>query len=197
VGTGTRAKLVAFSLGVLAIALPLAVLVAVPNPQPPDMVEGIDLKEPRGGELRTDGRSRVPVAERQRRRAGRGDRRPGVSARRAQEARGAPTSTPISTRGGSPQAQRTPPERAATQSPPGGPRSESGPRAGGSPTPRGTPLPAPRGSPPEGDPPPEPPDPPDPPDEVTSASADPSDAPEPADADPSESPEPVDEDPLP
>jgi hypothetical protein len=85
VGTATRAKLVAFALGTLAIAFPLLVLEAVPTPQPPAMVERIDLQAPRGGKQRADGTAHVPAAGRQRQRSGRGDRRPGVTARRAQE----------------------------------------------------------------------------------------------------------------
>lgn len=200
---GTRAKLVAFSLGALAIALPLLVLLAVPAPQPPGMVEGVDLRAPRGDEQRADGTPHVPTAGRQLQRSGRGDRRSGVSARRAQERSGAPTSRSISTGEAGLQAQRPPPDRAVVESPTSGPRSESMPPAGGSPTPRGTPVsgapPAPRNSPPEGDTPPEPSEPseaPDPPDaEVTSAAADPAEEPEPADSDPPEEPEPADGDP--
>jgi hypothetical protein len=200
---GTRAKLVALSLGTLAIALLVWVLLAVPTPQqPPGMVERIDLEAPRGGERRADGRTHVPAAERQRQRPSRGDRRSPVSARRAQERSGAPTSRSISTGEAGVQAQRPPPDRAVVESPTSGPRSESMPPAGGSPTPRGTPgsgaPPAPRNSPPEGDAPPEPTEPPDPPDaEVTSAAADPPEEPEPADGDPPEEPEPADGDPLP
>jgi hypothetical protein len=194
---GTRAKLVALSLGTLAIALLVWVFLAVPTPQqPPDMVERIDLQAPRGGEERADGGTPAPTAGRQRPRSRRGDRRSGVSARRAQERGGAPTSRSISTGDAGPQAQHTPPDRAVAESPTPGPRSESGPRAGGSPTPRSAPVtgtpPAPRNSTPEADSPPEPPEPPDPADaEVTSAAADPPEAPEPADGDPPEEPEPA------
>jgi hypothetical protein len=200
---GTRAKLVAFSLGTLAVALPLLVLVALPTPQPPGMVEPIDLQAPRGGEQRADGRTHVPTAGRQRQRSRRRDRRSPVSARRAQERSGAATSRSISTGEAGAQAQRTLPERAAPEAPTVGPRSESGPRAGGSPTPRGTPVsgtpPAPGNSPPEVDSPPEPSDPPDPPhppqEEATSAAVDPPEEPEPADGDPPEESEPADGEP--
>jgi hypothetical protein len=198
---GTRAKLVALSLGTLAIALLVWVLLAVPTPQqPPGMVERIDLEAPRGGEQRADARTHAPTAGRQRQRSRRGDRRSGVSARRAQERSGAPTSRSISTGEAGLQAQRPPPDRAVVESPTSGPRSESMPPAGGSPTPRGTPVsgapPAPRNSPPEGDTPPEPSEAPDPPDaEVTSTAADPAEEPEPADSDPPEESEPADGDP--
>jgi hypothetical protein len=195
---GTRAKLVAFSLGTLAIALLVWVLLALPTPQqPPGMVERIDLEAPRGEEERANGGTPAPAAERQRPRSRRGERRPPVPARRARKPSGAPTSRPISTGDAGAQAQRTPPDRAVVESPTPGPRNESGPRAGGSPTPRSTPVsgtpPAPRNSAPEVDSSPEPSEPPDPPDpEATSAAADPPEAPEPVDGDPSEEPEPAD-----
>jgi hypothetical protein len=195
---GTRAKLVALSLGTLAIALLVWVLLAVPTPQqPPGMVERIDLEAPRGGEQGADGGTPVPTAERQRQRSRRGDRRPGVSARRARERSGAPSSRSISTGDAGAQAQHTPPDRAVVESPTPGPRNESGPRAGGSPTPRSTPVsgtpPAPRNSAPEVDSPPEPSEPPDPADaEVTSAAADPPEEPEPVGSDQPEEPEPAD-----
>jgi hypothetical protein len=193
----TRARLVAFSLGTLAIALLLLVLVALPTPQPPGMVAPIDLQAPRGGEQRADGRTHVPTAGRQRQRSRRGDRRSPVSARRAQEQSGAATSRSISTGEAGTQAQRTLPKRAAPEAPTAGPRSESGPRAGGSPAPRVTPVsgtpPAPRNSPPEGDSLAEPSEPTDPPDEeATSAAADPPEEPEPSEGDPAEEPEPGD-----
>jgi hypothetical protein len=200
---GNRAKLVALSLGTLAIALLVWVLLAVPTPQqPPDMVERIDLEAPRGGEQRADGGTAAPTAGRQRQRSRRGDRRPRMSARRAQEKSGAPTSRSISTGDAGAQAQHTPPVRAVVDSPTSAPRSESGPRAGGSPTPRSTPVsgtpPVPRNAAPDVDSPPEPAEPPDPADaEVTSAAADPPEEPEPADSDPPEDPEPVDVEPLP
>jgi hypothetical protein len=194
---GTRAKLVAFSLGALAIALPLLVLVAVPTPEPPVMVERIDLQAPRGGEPRADGRTHVPAAGRQRPRSRRGDRRSPVSARRAQERSGAPTSRSISTGEAGARAQRPSPDRAVVESPTSRPRSESAPRAGGAPTPRSTPVsgtpPAPRNSAPEVDSSPEPSEPPDPPEEeATSAAADPPEAREPVDLNPPEEPEPAD-----
>jgi hypothetical protein len=198
---GTRAKLVALSLGMLAIALLVWVLLAVPTPrQPPGMVERIDLEAPRGGEQRGDGGTPVPTAERQRPRSRRGDRRPRVSARQAQERSGAPTSRPTSTGEAGSQAQRPPPDRAVVESPTSRPRSESGPRGGGSPTPRSTPVsgtpPVHRNAPPEVDSPPESPDPPDPPEqEATSAAADPPEVPEPADVNPPEEPEPADVEP--
>jgi hypothetical protein len=198
---GTRAKLVAFSLGTLAIALLVWVLLAVPTPQqPPDMVERIDLEAPRGGEQRADGGTPVPTARRQRQRSRRGDRRPGLSAPRPQERSGAPTSRSISTsNAGAAQPQRAPSQGPAAESPTSRPRGESGPRSGGSPTPRSTPVsgtpPAPRPAPPEVDSPPDPPDPPEA--EATTAAADAPEAPEPADSDPPEEPEPVDGDPLP
>jgi hypothetical protein len=198
---GTRAKLVALSLGTLAIALLVWVLLAVPTPQqPPDMVERIDLEAPRGGEQPADGGTPVPTAWRQRQRSRRGDRRPGVAAPRPQERSGAPTSRSISTGDAGAQAQHTPPDRAVVESPTAAPRSESAPRGGRSPTPRSTPVsgtpPAPRNSPPGVDSPPEPPDPPDPPEEeATSAAADPPEAPEPAASDPPEAPEPADVEP--
>jgi hypothetical protein len=198
---GTRAKLVALSLGTLAIALLVWVLLAVPTPQqPPGMVERIDLEAPRGGEQRADGGTPVPTAGRQRPRSRRGDRRPRVSARRAQERSAAPVSRSISTGDADAQAQRPPPDRAVVESPTSRPRSESVPRAGGSPTPRSTPVsgtpPAPRNAPPEVDSPPEPPDQPEPPDaEATSAAADPPEEPEPADVNPPEEPEPADVEP--
>ena len=199
---GTRAKLVALSLGTLAIALLVWGLLAVPTPQqPPDMVERIDLEASPGGEPRADGGARAPTAERLRQRSRRGDRGPRRSARRAQKRIGAPTSGPISTGGAGAQAQDAPPDLAVVvEAPTRAPRSESGPRPGGSPTPRSAPVsgppPAPRNSPPEADSPPEPPEPPDPPDaEVTSAAADPPEAPEPADSDPPEEPEPADVEP--
>jgi peptidoglycan DL-endopeptidase CwlO len=201
---GTRAKLVAFSLGTLAIALLVWVLLAVPTPQqPPDMVEGIDLEAPRGGEQRADGGTPAPTAERQRQRSRRGDRRPRTSARRAaQERRGAPNSGSISTGEAGAQAQDAPPDRAVVvEAPTRAPRGDSGLRAGGSPTPRSTPVsgppPAPRNSPREADSPPEPAEPADPPDaEVTSAAADTPEEPEPADSDPPEEPEPADSEPA-
>lgn len=197
---GTRAKLVALSLGTLAIALLVWGLLAVPTPQqPPDMLERIDLQAPRGGEERADGGTPAPTAGRHRPRSRRGDRQSGVSARRAQERGGAPTSRSISTGDAGAQAQDTPPDRAVVEAPSAAPRSEAGPRAGGSPTPRSTPVsgpPPPRNSPPEADSPPEPAEPPDPADaEVTSAAADPPEEPEPADTDPPEEPEPADVDP--
>jgi hypothetical protein len=199
---GTRAKLVALSLGTLAIGLLVWGLLAVPTPQqPPDMVERIDLQAPRGGKERADGGTPAPTAGRHRPRSRRGDRRPPVSARRAQERGGAPTSRSISTGEAGAQAQDTPPDRAVVvEAPTRAPRGESGPRAGGSPTPRSTPVsgqpPAPRNSPPEADSPTEPAEPADPPDaEVTSAAADPPEEPEPADTDPPEEPEPADSDP--
>jgi hypothetical protein len=198
---GTRAKLVALSLGTLAIALLVWVLLAVPTPQqPPGMVERIDLEAPRGGEQRADGGTPVPTAGRQRPRSRRGDRRPRVSARRARERSGAPVSRSISTGDADAQAQHPPPDRAVVESPTSRPRSESVPRAGGSPTPRSTPVsdtpPAARNAPPEVDSPPEPPEPPDAPEEeATSAAADPPEAPEPAASDPPEAPEPADVEP--
>jgi hypothetical protein len=198
---GSRAKLVAFSLGTLAIALLVWVLLAVPTPQqPPDMVERIDLEAPRGGEQRGDGGTPVPTARRQRPRSRRGDQRPGVSAPRAQERSGATTSRPISTGDAGAQAQRTPLDRAVVESPTPRSRSESAPRGGGSPTPRSTPVsgtpPVPRDAPPEVDSPPESPDPPDPPEaEATSVAADPPEVPEPAASDPPEEPEPADVEP--
>jgi hypothetical protein len=198
---GTRAKLVAFSLGTLAIALLVWVLLAVPTPQrPPEMVDRIELEAPRGGEQRADGGTPVPTAGRKRPRSRRDDRRPGVSARRAQERSGAPTSRSISTGDAGAQAQRTPPDRVVVESPTPAPRSESGPRAGGSPAPRSTPVsgtpPAPRNARPEVDSPPEPSEPPDPPEEdATSAAADPPEELEPADGDPPDEPEPTDGDP--
>jgi hypothetical protein len=194
---GTRAKLVALSLGTLAIALLVWVLLAVPTPQqPPDMVERIDVEAPRGGEQRADGGTPVPTAGRQRPRSRRGDRRPGVPARRGRERSGAPTSRSISTGDAGAQGQRTPPDRAVVESPTPKPRSESAPRGGGSPTPRSTPVSgtpsAPRNSAPEVDSPPQPPDPPDPPEEeATSAAADPPEAPEPTDSDLPEAPDPA------
>jgi hypothetical protein len=199
----TRAKLIALSLGTLAIALLVWVLLAVPTPQrPPDMVERIDLEAPRSDEQRGDGGTPVPTAGRQRPRSRRGDRRPPVSARRAQDRSGAPTSRSISTGDAGAQAHHTPPDRAVVESPTVRPRSESAPRAGGSPTPRSAPVsgtpPAPRNSAPEVDSPPEPSEPPDPVDaEVTSAAADPPEAPEPVGSDQPEEPEPADGDPLP
>jgi hypothetical protein len=195
---GTRAKLVALSLGTLAIALLVWVLLAVSTPQPPpDVVDPIDLEAPRGGEQRADGGTPVPTAGRQRPRSRRGDRRPGATARRGQKETGAPTSRSISTGDAGAQAQHTPPDRALVESPAPRPRSESAPRGGGSPTPRSTPVsgtpPAPRESRPEGDSPSEPPDPADV--EVTSAAADPPEEPEPADGTPPEEPEPADVEP--
>lgn len=193
---GTRAKLVALSLGTLAIALLVWVLLAVPAPQqPPDMVERIDLQAPRADEQRADGGTPAPTAARQRQRSRRGDRRHRMSARRAQERSGAPTSRSVSTRDAGAQAQHTPPDGAVVESPTPAPRGKSAPRAGGSPTPRSTPVSgppsAPRNAAPEVDSPPEPSEPPDPPDaEVTSAAADPPEEPEPADSDPPEEPEP-------
>lgn len=195
---GTRAKLVAFSLGTLAIALPLLVLMAVPAPQPPGMVEGVDLRAPRESVQRADGKTHVPTAGRQRQRSGRGDRRPGVTARRAQGQRGTPSSGSISTAEAGGQAQGPPPDRAAAESPTRGPRSESTPPAGDSPTPRDAPgsgpEPAPRGSPPEDDPLPEPLDRPD--ETATPASVDAPEEPEASDGDPPEEPEPADGEPL-
>jgi hypothetical protein len=198
---GTRAKLVALSLGTLAIALLVWVLLAVPTPQqPPGMVERIDLEAPRGEEERADGGTPAPTTERQRQRPRGGDRGSGVTARRARERSGAPSSRSISPGEAGARAQRTQPDRAVVESPTPGPRNESGPRAGGgSPTPRSTPVsgtpPAPRNSAPEVDSPPEPPDPADA--EATTAAADPPEEPEPADSDPTEEPEPADGDPLP
>jgi hypothetical protein len=200
---GTRAKLVALSLGTLAIALLVWVLLAVPTPQqPPGMVERIDLEAPRGGEQRADGGTPVPTAGRQRRRSRHGDRRRGVTARRGQKESGAPTPRSISTGDAGAQAQHTPADRAVVESPTSAPRSESGPQGGGSPTPRSTPgsgtPPAPRSAPPDVDSPPEPAEAPDPPDaEVTSAAADPPEEPEPTDVIPPEAPEPADVEPPP
>jgi hypothetical protein len=196
VGTATRAKLVAFALGTLAIAFPLLVLEAVPTPQPPAMVERIDLQAPRGGKQRADGKAHVPTAGRQRQRSGRGDRRPGT-ARRAQEWSGRPPSRAVSTGEAGAQAQRTPPDRAAAESPTVLPRSESEPPAGRRPSPRGTPVsgtpPATRNSPPEGDPPPDPSDPSD--EAASTAAVDPPEEPEPADGEPPEESEPTDGEP--
>jgi hypothetical protein len=198
---GNRAKLVAFLLGTMAAALPLAVLVAMPAPQPPDPVERIDLQAPRGGDEHADVRTDAPAAGRKRHRSRRGDRRPTVTTRRAGVRKGAPTPTSISTGEAGAQVGRAPLDPApATDAPTPAPRGESAPGGGGPSTPRSTPVsgtpPAPGGSPPGGDPPSEPPDQPDPPDEpATSAAVDPPEDPEPTDADPTEGPEPIDGEP--
>jgi hypothetical protein len=194
---GTRAKLVAFSLGTLAIALPLLVLLAVPTQRPPVKVEGIELQAPRGGVQRADGTTHLPTAGRQRQRSGRGDRRPRVTARRVPEWSGTPPSRAVSTDEAGAQAQRTPPDRAAAESPTVLPRSESEPPAGRRPSPRGTPVsgtpPATRNSPPEGDPPPDPSEPSD--EAASTAAVDPPEEPEPADGEPPEESEPTDGEP--
>lgn len=196
-GVGTRARLVAFSLVTLAIALPLVVLVAVPTSQPPGTVEPIDLQTPRGAEQRADGRSHALTTGRRRQGSGRRDRRAGVLPRRAQGPKGRTATVAAGA-----EAQRTPPDRApAADSPTRGPRGVSVPREGRSPTPPGTPVSrspaAPRESPAEGDPRPVPSEPPDPPDEAaTPAAVDPLEEPEPPDGDPADEPEPADGEPL-
>lgn len=200
---GTRVKLVAFSLGALATALLLLLLLTVPDSKPPGMVERIDLRAPHGSQHHLPGSARAATAGPPRQRYGRGDRRPGATARRGQEPAGAPTPTLVSTGQGGAGAQRTPADQNGAADPPTwAPRGESAPRAGAPRTPRQIPAPgtpaAPREARPVGAPPSEPPDPadaPDPPeppelpDETASpAAADPPESPEPPDGDSADEP---------
>jgi hypothetical protein len=199
-GMGARVKLVALTLGALATALPLLLLLALPESQPPGMVERIYLGAPHERDHRLSG-STHPATAGAGQRYGRGDRPRAVTARGRQEAKGTPTPASISTDQGAAREHRTAPDSVPpADSPSAAPRGESLPRGGGPHTPRGTPVPgtppAPRASPPQGAPPPEPYNPTPAPDEpATSAAVDSPEEPEAADGDPPEEPEAADGEP--